>query len=67
LRKNVPKIIVLDLSKNFRMNRLTGVYIGEALRENTTLKSLFFSNINLSTEGAKLIEWLKLLFKTIFI
>lgn len=53
MKKNIPKITVLDFSQNYKMSRLSGVYIGEALKFNTTLRSISFRDVNLTTDGAK--------------
>lgn len=53
LKKNQPCITDLDFSKNHKMSRLSGIYIGEALKNNHTLKSVSFHDVSLTTDGSK--------------
>jgi len=45
LKESTCKINELNLSNNDNMKQLTGIYLGEALKVNTTIKRLLLTNV----------------------
>ncbi|KRX03444.1 hypothetical protein PPERSA_02823 [Pseudocohnilembus persalinus] len=52
LKKNQPNIINLNLNQNTKISHFTGIHIGDALKQNTTLRQISFNRVNLGTKGA---------------
>lgn len=53
ISQNTPNINSLSLNKNKRFSYLTGFHIGNALKENKTIKKITFNDCSLGTKGGK--------------